>query len=356
MIKVGMIGCGKIADSHAAQIQRIGDCAIVGACDQEELMARQFYERYGAKYYFNDVRKFLQTGLDVVHITTPPQSHFELGKLCLEAGCHVYIEKPFTINKDEAEKLISIADERRLKVTVGHDDQFTHAAKRMRELIRGGYLGGPPVHMESYYCYDLGDPSYAKALLGDKGHWVRSLPGRLLHNVISHGISKIAEFIVDDNPRVIAHGFTSGFLKSMGESEIIDELRVIINDGDRSTAYFTFSSQMRPVLHGLRIFGPKNALFVDHDEQTVMKVKGSRYKSYLEKFVPPYIYAGQYIYNSLINMNYFRKRDFHMKSGMKFLIESFYRSFQEGVELPISYREILLTAKIMDDIFQQIYP
>lgn len=356
MIKVGIIGCGKIADSHAAQIQRIRDCSIVGACDQEELMARQFYERYGVKYYFNDVQEFLQAGLDVVHITTPPQSHFELGKLCLEAGCHVYIEKPFTISKKEAENLIRIADERGLKVTVGHDDQFTHAARRMRELIRDGYLGGPPAHMESYYCYDLGDPSYANALLGDKRHWVRSLPGRLLHNIMSHGISKLAEFIVGDNPRVIAHGFTSEFLKGMGENEIVDELRVIINDGDRSTSYFTFSSGMRPVLHGLRIFGPKNALFVDHDEQTVIKVKGGRYKSYLEKFVPPYIYAGQYIYNSIINMNYFLKRDFHMKSGMKFLIESFYRSFQEGGELPISYREILLTAKIMDDIFQQIYP
>jgi hypothetical protein len=142
----------------------------------------------------------------------------------------------------------------------------------------------------------------------------------------------------------------------MGESDIVDELRVIINDEDRVTAYFTFSSQMRPALHRLRIFGPKNGLIVDHDEQTVIKLKGNRYKSYVEKFVPPYIYAGQYISNSLRNMNYFFKRDFHMKAGMKFLIESFYRSIREGEELPIPYREILLTARIMDGIFQQIYP
>ena len=49
--------------------------------------------------------------------------------------------------------------------------------------------------MESYYCYDLTDPGYARALLGDKQHWVRQLPGQLLHNIISHGIARIAEFL-----------------------------------------------------------------------------------------------------------------------------------------------------------------
>ena len=147
--------------------------------------------------------------LDVVHITTPPPSHYQLGKMCLEAGCNVYIEKPFTLNTSEAEDLIELADQKRLKIMAGHNAQFTHAMVRMRELVKRGYLGGKPVHMESYYCYDFGDESYAKALLGDSDHWVRKLPGSLLQNIISHGISKIAEFLPGDNPEVIAHGFTS---------------------------------------------------------------------------------------------------------------------------------------------------
>ena len=61
---------------------------------------------------------------------------------------------------------------------------------------------------------------------------------------------------------MIAHGFTSPLLKSIGETEIIDELRVIIHDGE-TTAYFTFSSQMRPMLHQLRLYGPKNGLIMD---------------------------------------------------------------------------------------------
>lgn len=355
MLKVAIIGCGKIADQHAEEIQRIPDCEIIGVCDKEELMAKQMYERFTVKRYFNDVYELLSAELpDVVHITTPPQSHFELGKLCLEAGCHVYIEKPFTVDTEEAEKLISLAEEKNLKMTAGHNAQFTLAARRMRELIKKGFIGGSPIHIESYYCYNLGDPSYARAVLGDKNHWVRRLPGKLLQNNISHGISKIAEFLTGDSPKVIAHGFTSPTLKSINEIDIIDELRVVIYDNDNCTAYFTFSTQMHPVLHQLRIYGPKNALIVDDDHQTLIKIRGAKYKSYLDQFIPPFIYGKQYLTNSAYNIKKFIQRDLHMNSGMRFLIESFYRSITENAPLPISYGEILLTSKIMDEIFEQI--
>jgi predicted dehydrogenase len=355
MLKVGIVGCGKIADDHASQIQRIEGCEIVGVCDREPLMARQLYERFPVKRYFGDLTELLMDARpEVVHITTPPESHFDIAKICLEAGCHVYVEKPFTLCEEEARGLIGLANERKLKVTAGHDDQFRHAARRMRSLVQSGFLGGGPVHMESYYCYELGQSGYAGALLSDKRHWVRRLPGKLLQNIISHGIARIAEFLTTESPQVIVHGFVSPFLKSMGESEIIDELRVIICEEERTTAYFTFSSPMRPSLHQFRVYGAKNGLVLDQDEETLVKLRGTRFKSYAEKFVPPVIFAKQYLGNLTTNMQKFLARDFHMKSGMKYLIESFYRSIVEDTPVPIPYREIVLTARIMDAIFAQL--
>jgi predicted dehydrogenase len=355
MIKAAIVGCGKIADSHASQMGRIQGCEIVGVCDHEPLMARQLYERFPVGNYFSDLSELLrQAKPDVVHITTPPESHFDIAATCLQSGSHVYVEKPFTVNENEARRLIALANERNLKITAGHDDQFGHATRRMRALVQSGYLGEGPVHMESYYCYEMGGDSYAEAVLGDKRHWVRRLPGQLLHNVISHGIARIAEFMTTDSPRVIAHGFTSPFLRSKGETEIIDELRVIISEGDRTTAYFTFSSQMHPSLHYFRIFGRKNGIMLDHDQETMIKLRGTRMKSYAEKFVPPMIFARQYMGNLTTNLRSFLARDFHMKSGMKYLIESFYRSIAEGTPVPIPYREIVLTAHIMDEIFAQL--
>ena len=355
MLKVAIIGCGKIADSHVSQIMRIPRTEIVGVCDREPLMARQLAERFPIGGAFSDVQELLEnTRPDVVHITTPPASHFELAAMCLRAGCHVYVEKPFTLNEKEAVDLVRLAQERRLKITAGHDDQFSHVARRMRALIQSGYLGDGPVHMESYYCYEITRSGYAGALFGDKQHWVRRLPGKLLHNIISHGIARIAEFLSTDSPEVIAYGFISPMLRSMGENEIIDELRVIISDGDKATAYFTFSSQMRPSLHQFRIYGTKNGLILDQDQETLLHLRGARYKSYVEKVVPPISTAIQYVGNITRNTRTFLKRDFQMKAGMKFLIESFYRSIVASQPEPISHREIVLTARIMEQIFAQL--
>jgi len=355
MLKVAIVGCGKIADDHASQIQRISGCEIVGVCDVEPLMARQLYERFHVKHYFSDLEELIEnTKPDVVHVTTPPKSHFGVTRFCLEKGCHVYVEKPFTMDLKEARTLIRTAEETGRKITVGHDDQFTNVARRMRTLIQSGYLGGTPVHMESCFCYDLTDPKYARALLSDKKHWVRRLPGQLLQNVMSHGVARIAEFLNSDAPEVMALGFVSPLLAGMGETELIDELRVILREENRTTAYFTFSSQMRPSLHEFRIYGPSNGLVVDQDHELLIKLPGNKLKSYADKFIPPIRTASALVGNVKTNMASFLRKDFHMKAGMKCLIERFYDSILHNQPVPIPYREILLTARIMDDIFAQL--
>jgi predicted dehydrogenase len=355
MLKVGMVGCGKIADAHASQIAKLAGCEIVGVCDRELLMAKQLFERFPVKKYYTELSELLSDARpDVVHITTPAESHFEVARYCLEHGCHVYVEKPFTLYADEAQQLLELTEEKGLKLTVGHNEQFSHVAMRTRALVQSGYLGGTPVHMDCYHGYDLGDPSYARALLGDKNHWVRRLPGKLLQNVISHGIARIAEFLTTDSPHVIAYGFVSPLLKSINESEIVDELRVIICEDERTTAYFTFSTQMKPSLHQIRIYGPKNGLILDSDQDTLIKLRGQKFKSFAEKFLPPVLFAKQNLGNFLANVKLFLGRDFHMDSGMKNLINAFYQSIRQNTPVPIPYREILVTARIMDAIFEQL--
>ena len=356
MIRVGIVGCGKIADAHAEQIRRIPEATIVAACDHEPMMAKQFCERFQVGQSHADLESLIEHSRPtVVHITTPPQSHYSLAKLCLKRGCHVYVEKPFTVYSWEAEELVSLAQAKGLKLVVGHDAQFSHAARRARELVRGGYLGGSPVHIESYYGYPFGSDSYAAALLGDKAHWVRALPGQLLQNVVSHAVSSVAEFLVSDQPDVVAVGFSSPYLQRIGAGDVIDELRLIVRDPVGPTAYITFSSQMRPALHQLRLYGPKNGLIVDDDKQLVLKLRGASYPSYVEKFVPPLDWAAQCLQNVAFNVGKFLGRDFHMKSGMKALIEAFYTSIVNGTPPPVSYRQALVTTRIIESAIGQVY-
>jgi predicted dehydrogenase len=356
MLKIAIIGCGKIADSHAAQIQRIRGCELVAACDREEMLAGQLAERFGVKRCFSDAGLMLkECRPDVVHITTPPQSHFPLAKQCLDGGSHVYVEKPFTLDTQEAEELLSLATAKGLLVTAGHNAQFTHAGRRLRQLVEDGYLGGPPIHMESTWCYDLGDASYARAVLGDKQHWLRRLPGKLLQNNISHGIARVAEFLSGDDMKVTTQSSISPILTAIGETEIVDEIRVTIAER-RRTAYFTFSSQMRPSRHEFRIYGPKNGLVLDEDNQTVIRLSGNRYKSYAEHFISPLKLAGQYLENWRQNARLFLHNDFHPDASKKYFFERFYEAITDGGVPPISHREILLTSRIMDQIFESLQP
>jgi predicted dehydrogenase len=356
MLRVAIVGCGKVADQHVQALHRIPHCQIVALCDRELLMARQLGERFAVSECFSDLNEMLQSAsADVVHITTPPRTHFSLASKCLECGCHVYVEKPFTITASEAESLIELADSSGLKITVGHNYQFTREMMEMRRLVNRGFLGGKPVHLASYWSYDLGDIRYASAFLGDRNHWVRQLPGQLFHNIISHGIAKLAEFLNDELREIRATADQSEQLRSLNAPGLLDELRVLIRDKVGTTAFFCFSTQVKG-LNQLDLYGPTGSLSADIITGSLVRKVTHSYKSYLTYFVPPLKNAHEHFRNARTNMSNFLRRRLYQDFGMKELIQRFYNSIRTGHPPPIPYREILLTARIMDEIFSQVYP
>ncbi|NPV84038.1 MAG: Gfo/Idh/MocA family oxidoreductase [Candidatus Aminicenantes bacterium] len=356
MLKIGIVGCGKIAEAHAAIIKNIDNINLVGTCDREILMAKQLAERYGAKAFYDNLNEMLEKEKpDVVHVTTPPLSHFEIAAKCLNSGCHVIVEKPFTVNSDETKKIIELAQKQKLKISVGADEQFSGIAIEMRKMVSGGWLGEPPYHMDCYYCYDLGDEKYASAFLKNRSHWVWQLPGQLIHNIIPHAVMKICEYMDLEEIQITAVGFTSQFLRNLRESYLRDELRAIIRDKRGSTAYLTFSTQMRPALRLFAVLGTKNGLLIDQDHHALIRIKGGGYLSYANKIIPLNNYARQYRKNMFKNIRLFLKRQFQMKRGLYNLINSFYNSIINDGPPPIPYEQIILCSSIIDSIINQIY-
>ena len=356
MLRVAIVGCGKIADQHVLALQRVADCQCVAVCDRELLMARQLAQRFGISGCFSDVREMLTAeSPDVVHITTPPQSHFSLAMQCLELGKHVYLEKPFTVTADEAQTLLDFAKNQGLKMTAGHNYQFTLEMLEMRRLVKSGFLGGKPVHVESHYSYSLADPTYVGPILGSRTHWVRMLPGQLLHNLISHGIAKMVEFLDDGPFEIVAQAAQSPTLRGLGGQEVLDELRVMLRDSSGTTAFLCFSTQIKPGLSQLRVCGLANSLVVDHASGCLIRHPNRSHKSYLTYFAPPLLEAWEYLRNAKLNVTNFLRRRLYQDSGMKELTERFYASIRAGAAPPIPYREIISTARIMDEVFAQIY-
>lgn len=270
--KVAIVGCGRIADAHAGEIQRIPSARVVAVCDRELLMAEQLATRYSIPAHYDDVTRMLeQERPDVVHIVTPPSAHLSLALECLAHGCHIFVEKPVALNAPDTRVLIEAAHQFSRKLTVGYIYLFDPAAIRLREMVQADELGDI-VHLESFYGYDLHGP-YGSALARDPDHWVHKLPGKLLQNTIDHLINKIVDLAPPVSPQVHAVGWQAS--EAARKCGLIDELRVQLRFGTVS-AYASFSSHCKPMPHLVRVYGTKRTVTLDLSSSSLRFEKGLR--------------------------------------------------------------------------------
>jgi predicted dehydrogenase len=353
LLRIAIIGCGQFAEAHVQEIKKIKTAEVVAVCDIEKLMAEQLSERYNIPYFYDNIEElYNKVKPDVVHITTPPQSHFSLAMSALSKGCHAYIEKPFATTYHETDEIIRFAEQMGKKVTVGHSYFFDPVSLLMRKLISEGILG-MPIHVESFYGYSLSGP-FGSGITSNKNHWVHRLPGKLFQNNIDHLMSKILEFIPDEHPEVYARGFKTSS-ESFGDNrdKMFDELRIMIM-GERTTGYATFSSHAKPAGHFLRLYGSKNMIYVDFVTRTITVDKGIKYPSAIGRMLPAFDMGVQYLKEGKRNIGRFLKNDFHFFAGTNKLISLFYESIIEERPVPIAYKDIRRMSEINELIFSQV--
>jgi predicted dehydrogenase len=354
-IRVAIVGCGQIADLHIAEIQKIAGAQLVAVCDTNELMAEQAAVRFGVPKYYTDFERLLkeqQPG--VIHITTPPQSHLSLGKLAVECGAHAYVEKPFTVDASEAEELIACAERAGKQICVGHNFSFDPAAVEARRLVASGRLGEIH-HVDSVFSYNL-DGAFGKIMFEKPKHWIHRLPGKLFHNVISHAVYNVTDYIGDPMPEIHAFGFKFRE-KVLGDQRdaFNDELRAFIK-GHRCTGNIVFSSHIRPMHHYMRLHGTKGTVQVDFNARTVSFDHASTLPGSLGRLVLPFPYATEQLGHSLGNVTRFAKADLQFNDGMNRLFRTFYQAIREGKPSPIPMPEAVRVTRILDEIFRQAQP
>jgi predicted dehydrogenase len=355
-LRVAIVGCGKIADGHVEEIRKLEAVAeLVAVCDREIEMARQLAVRHAISAIYDDVdAMFAKERLDVVHVATPPQAHLLLAKRAVDAGAHVLVEKPLTLRYADSKALIEHAERAGKKVCIGYGYHFEPPAQSLRSLIERGAIG-EIVHLETFYGYNLDGP-FGAALLGDKDHWIHSLPGKLLQNTLDHPVSKVTEFLRDERPTIIASGAVRRRAR-FGDvrDDLVDEARILIR-GERMTAYVTFSAHARPVHHFLRVYGTKNTAHVDYNARTCTLDVATTLPSALGRLVPAFQSAASYAREGVKNVSMFGKSQFNFFAGLGELFRRFYQSLREGTALPISHQDILRTSWMLDEVFSQVTP
>lgn len=352
-LNIAVVGCGKIADAHVEEIQKLSTARIAAVCDIEPLMAEQLATRYEIPQHFSNFEQMLaSTPLDVVHITTPPAFHTRLGMQAMDAGCHVYVEKPLALNADEGARLVRHAIHRQRKLAINYWCNFEPQALMLRKLVEDGALGDP-VHIESHLGYTLsGD--FGQALLNDGNHWVNRLPGKLFHNTLDHILNKISPFIPETDVAIEADGYRRRPATGTVSDNIFDELRVRLRSPNGVSACATFSAHAKPVGHLLRVYGTRNTVEVDYNLRTVMFAGEQKYPSALGRLFPPFVQSWRWFRSAAANVGAFRRYEFGYFAGMRELISRFYISILEDTPPPIDYDEILRVSEWMDRIFAQV--
>lgn len=352
-LRIGIVGCGKIADGHADEIRKLPGATLAAVCDLEPLMAEQLATRFQIGGCYNDFSLMLdREQLDVVHITTPPQSHPHLAILAMDAGCHVFVEKPIAINAAGAVQVLDHAVRVGRKVSVNYWYNFEPPALELRRWLAEHRLGDI-VHVESHFGYSLaGD--YSAALLSDPGHWVHRLPGKLFHNVLDHIVNKITWMLPDDEPEV----FVSAFRRRPATGQpvadsVLDELRFFLR-GNAITGIGVFTAHAKPLAHLLRVYGTKNTAMLDFQARSLTLLADQTIPSALGRLFPAFVQAREHCRAGSRNLGLFARNRFHYFAGMTHLIKAFYAAITEGAPDPISPAEILRVARIMDAIIADL--
>ncbi len=133
MLKAGVLGAGHLGKIHLRLLEQSNSYELVGFYDASETQAKAIQAEFGYTL-FNSVDALIDA-VDVVDIVTPTFAHFEVAKKAIEAGKHVFIEKPITNTVTEAKALIELANTYKVKGQVGHVERFNPAFTAVAEKI-----------------------------------------------------------------------------------------------------------------------------------------------------------------------------------------------------------------------------
>ena len=140
-LKVGIIGYGYWGPNLTRNFAELPASEVAAIADMREDQLKRAQTKYPNVLLTKDYRDFFNLNLDAVVVSTPPATHYRIARDCLEHGLNVLVEKPLTLNSEEAEQLIELADTNELVLMVGHTFEYNSAVHTLKTYIDSGELG-----------------------------------------------------------------------------------------------------------------------------------------------------------------------------------------------------------------------
>ena len=142
MIRVGIIGCGKIAQvRHLPEYAANPNAEIVAFYDKNMERAQEMAAQYGGKVYNSFYELVDDPNVDAVSICVENRSHAEICTAALYAGKHVLVEKPMAVTLAECESMVAAAERNGRHLMVGHNMRFDPVHRKAKQMLDSGIIG-----------------------------------------------------------------------------------------------------------------------------------------------------------------------------------------------------------------------
>ena len=334
-LRVAIVGAGRMAHHHATAVSRaMPRGRVVAVADPSNDAVKAFTAAFPGTAGFETVDAMLESQLaDVVHIVSPPSTHAELGRKVLEAGRHVYIEKPFTENVADAIMLLELAATKQLKVCAGHQLLFEHPSVKLAEL-------SPALreltHIESYFSFRP-----VRHAAGGRTPLRQDLQ---LLDILPHPVYLLLTVLERAEPD--------------GEAELCAlelsrgaTVHATIRRGGVA-AHLVVTLEGRPVENYLRLVGANGSLTADYVRGTVHSAIGPG-SSGIDKALAPYRLAWQAGWGTTAALTRRVLKRQRSYPGLAELFGAFYASIGGG-RPPVSAGSILDTVRVCASIRDRI--
>lgn len=257
-MKYALIGCGRISTNHIKAAVN-NSLEIVAVCDIIPNHMETLLEKHGLSKNLNithycDYKEMLETEKpDLVSIATESGSHAEIALFCINRGIHVIIEKPMAMSIEDANAIIRLSEEKRVKVSACHQNRFNIAIQELRRALEAGRFGKLS-HGSIHVRWNRNQDYYTQAPW--RGTWAQD--GGALMNQCIHGIDLLRWMLGGEIEEV--YGQTRQQFHHYLEAEDIGMAMVKFKNGTIATIEGTTNVYPCNLEETLYIFGEKGTV------------------------------------------------------------------------------------------------